>query len=166
MTEKKEIHDWTQINEEVARLIAQLPLVGAGHMALGLAGAEATPELTALITKLQVDQAQKPLLDFYMARNLNLLDELENSLLDRVPDDEAHDTLKAVVTGLYINDQSNEFAALVTSFMLLVKLMEVRYSQQLRAMQDSLQQPDGGEGGAGAGGGNSEPDADDDRVRM
>lgn len=167
MTEKKEINDWTQITEQVARLVAQLPAADAACLAMSLAGGEATPELAGLIERLREAAAWRPLLDFYIARNLNLLDELEGSLLERVPcDDEAHDTLKAVVTGLYIGDQSNEFASLVTSFMLFVKLMEVRYSERLRALQDSLQKPDGGgEGGAGGAAAPVVVD-EDDRVRM
>lgn len=170
---ENEINDWTQINEEVARLVAQLPMADAACLAMALAGGEeATPELSVLITKLRIDQAQKPLLDFYTARNLNLIDELEGSLLDRVPCDETHDTLKAIVTGLYIGDQSSEFATLVTSFMLFVKLMELRYSERLRSLQAVLQRPDGGEGGTGGGAAAPAPapvvvdEDEDDGMRM
>lgn len=146
----EEITETTPITHEVSRLIARLPLDDAALLAFSLAGGEATPELQGLIGRLQESMNWKPLTDYYLVRNIHMLDELERAILGHVPEpgEEIHDSqLKEIADGLATNQQSREFALLVTSIMLFFRFIQLRYSTQLKELQElhfSSEQDDDG----------------------
>lgn len=138
--EEKEIKETTPLTFQSSQLIAQLPLDDAALLAFSLAGGEVTPELQGLIARLQESLNWKPLVDFFLVRNIHLLDALERHIMNHIPwtpEDEIHDSpMKSIADGLAINQQSREFALFVTSIMLFFKLIQLRHSKQINELQE------------------------------
>jgi hypothetical protein len=135
-TKESNINCTTPLTENVLALIEQLQLIDLVLLVFTLVGGKSRHDLSRLIARLRKSAKWDPLLDYFYAQNINLLAELERSILSRLPygDEAVYLAIKHIGDCLSTNKQHWEFPVSVTYRSLWFLLVQLRYSIQLREM--------------------------------